>query len=89
MRNENQTAQQDKTKSTEVQLTIMLILVSSLFVILLLQFEIREIYYSIVSKGETPKQYAVFTFVIDVTYELYNTNYGINFYLYFFFRDEV
>ena len=88
MRNENQTAQQDKTKSSEVQLTIMLILVSSLFVIFLLPFEIREIYYSIVSKGETPKQYAVFTFVFDVTYELYNANYGINFYLYFVSRTK-
>ena len=61
----------------------MLILVSSLFVILLLPFEIREIYYSIVNKAETPKQYAIFTFVFDITYELYNTNFGIKFYLYF------
>ena len=80
MRNQNQTGKQDT--NTEMQLTIMLILVSSLFVIFLLPFEIREIYYTIFSK-ETPKQYAVFTFVFDVTYELYNTNYGINFYLYF------
>ena len=83
MRNENQTVQQDKNKSTEVQLTIMLILVSSLFVILLLPFEIREVYYSMVNKAETPKQYAIFTFVFDITYELYNANFGINFYLYF------
>ena len=78
----NQTGQ-DKTKGTEVQLTIMLILVSSLFVILLLPFEMREIYYTIFSKAETPKQFAIFIFVFDVTYELYNVNYGINFYLYF------
>ena len=83
MRNGNQRTQQDKNRGTEVQLTIMLILVSSLFVILLLPFEIREIYYSIVNKAETPKQYAIFTFVFDITYELYNTNFGINFYLYF------
>ena len=83
MRNENQTVQQEKNKNTEVQLTIMLILVSTLFVILLLPFEIREIYYSYVSKVETPKQYAVFLFIFDVTYELYNLNYGINFFLYF------
>ena len=61
----------------------MLILVSSLFVLLLLPFEIREIYYTIFSKEETPKQYAIFIFVFDVTYELYNVNFGINFYLYF------
>ena len=82
MRYINRTGQ-DKTKGTEVQLTIMLILVSSLFVILLLPFEIREIYYTIFSKAETPKQFAIFIFVFDVTYELYNINYGINFYLYF------
>ena len=34
MRNENQTVQQEKNKNTEVQLTIMLILVSSVFIIL-------------------------------------------------------
>ena len=82
MRNLNRTSQ-DKAKGIEVQLTIMLILVSSLFVILLLPFEFREIYYSYVSKAETPKQYAIFIFVFDVTYELYNVNFGINFYLYF------
>ena len=83
MRNENQTVQQDKNKSTEVQLTIMLILVSLVFIVLLLPFEMREIYYTIFSKAETPKQYAIFIFVFDVTYELYNANYGVNFYLYF------
>ena len=83
LRNENQTVQQEKNKNTEVQLTIMLILVSSVFIILLLPFEMREIYYTIFSKAETAKQYAIFIFVFDVTYELYNANYGINFYLYF------
>ena len=83
MRHTTQTRDRDSVKSTEVQLTIMLILVSSLFVILLLPFEVREIYYSIVSKAETPKQFATFVFVLDFTYELYNLNYGINFYLYF------
>ena len=83
MRNGNQTGQQDRNRSIEVQLTVMLILVSTLFVILLLPFEIREIYYSYVSKAETPKQYTVFLFIFDITYELYNLNYGINFFLYF------
>ena len=83
MRNGNQTGQQDRNRSIEVQLTVMLILVSFLFVILLLPFEIREIYYSYVSKAETPKQYTVFLFIFDITYELYNLNYGINFFLYF------
>ena len=82
MRYINRTGQ-DKTTGIEVQLTIMLILVSSLFVILLLPFEIREIYYTIFSKAETPKQFAIFIFVFDVTYELYKANYGIDFYLYF------
>ena len=83
MRNQNQTVIKDKTKSTEVQLAVMLILVSSLFVILLLPFEIREIYYTIFSKARTPKEYAIFIFVFDITFELYNMNNGINFYLYF------
>ena len=61
----------------------MLILVSFLFVVLLLPFEIREIYYTIFSKAETPKEYAIFIFVFDITFELYNVNNGINFYLYF------
>ena len=71
----------DKTKSSEIQLTIMLLLVSTVFVVLLLPFEIWAIYYSIFSKSKTPEQYAKFVFMFDVTYELYNLNYGINFYL--------
>ena len=66
MHNQNQTGKQNT--NTEMQLTIMLILVSSLFVILLLPFEIREIYYTIFSKDATPKQYAIFTFIFDVTH---------------------
>ena len=79
MRSGNQTGDQTKTKSTEVQLTVMLILVSFTFIILILPFEIRELY---TSKAKTPQQVALFTFLFDVTYELTNVNYGINFYLY-------
>ena len=80
--NENQMGW-DQNKSSEIQLTIMLLLVSTVFVVLLLPFEIWAIYYSIFSKSKTPEQYAKFVFMFDVTYELYNVNYGINFYIYF------
>ena len=80
--NENQMGW-DRNKSSEIQLTIMLLLVSAVFVVLLLPFEIWTIYYSIFSKSKTPEQYAKFVFMFDVTYELYNVNNGINFYLYF------
>ena len=64
MRSENQPGEADKNKSTEVQLTVMLILLSTLFDTLLLPFQIREIYYSYISKSGTPKQYAVFLFAL-------------------------
>ncbi len=72
-----------KSKSnSERQITIMLILVSVMFVVLLLPFEIRDNYYLYAGKPTNPKDFATFVFLFLFTFELFNLNYGINFFLY-------
>ena len=83
LRQDAKTGQQhSRNRTTEVQLTIMLILVSSMFIILLLPFESWTIYLRVSEKFKTPKEFARFTFIFNIVYELYMINYGINFYLY-------
>ena len=69
-------------KSTERQVTVMLILVSVMFIILLLPFEIRDLYHYYSSQPSTPKEFANFVFSFRLTKEIFNLNYGINFFLY-------
>ena len=68
-------------KSAESQLTIMLLLVTTLFFILLCPTYIRFIYL-LLTEQDTPRQYAVSMFLYQVTSKLYTTNSGINFLLY-------
>ena len=83
MRQDTRTGpQHNRNKTTEIQLTIMLILVSSMFIVLLLPFESWTIYLRVSEKFKTPKEFARFTFIFNIVYELYMINYGINFYLY-------
>ena len=68
-------------KSAENQLTIMLLLVTLLFSILLIPTYIRFIYLTFV-KSDTPLKYARSMLIFQVTYKLYVTNSGVNFFLY-------
>ena len=73
--------QQRNIKSAENQLTIMLLLVTMLFLILLFPAYIRFIYSTFVGR-ETPVKFATSVLMFEVTHKLYNTNNGINFFLY-------
>ena len=81
----NQTASQgtgrrQKTmKSAENQVTIMLLLVTTLFLILLWPTYFRFIYLSL-AKRDTPLEYAKLMLLYQVTAKLYITNIGINFF---------
>ena len=68
-------------KSAEKQLTIMLLLVTFLFSILLIPTYIRFIYLTLV-KSDTPEKYARAILLFQITYKLYATNNGVNFFLY-------
>ena len=72
---------QNKMKNTEIQLSIMLLLVTTLFLILMIPSYIRFFYSSFV-KGDTPARYAFLMFFFQLSYKLYKTNSGINFFLY-------
>ena len=74
-------ARQKALKSVENQLTIMLLLVTTLFLILLLPTYIRFIYAAFVTSN-TPHKYATSMFVFELSYKLYVTNSGVNFFLY-------
>ena len=80
-RNKGMDTRQRAMKSAESQLTIMLLLVSTLFIILLLPIYIRLIYVTFVvitSPSEHPSSILFF----QITYKLLTTNSGINFFLY-------
>ena len=74
-------ARQKSMKNAENQLTIMLLLVTTLFLILLLPTYIRFIYAAFVI-SDTPYKYATTMFIFEFSYKLYVTNSGINFFLY-------
>ena len=68
-------------KSVENQLTIMLLLVATLFLILLFPAYFRFVY-TVFAERDTPRQYARVLLVSQITGKLYTTNSGINFFLY-------
>ena len=70
------------SNNSERQITIMLILVSVTFLVLLLPFEVRTIYYSFKGQPDNPKAFAVHNFLFILTIDLFGVNYGINFFLY-------
>ena len=72
---------QNAMKSAENQLTIMLLLVTTLFLILLIPTYVRFIYLTFL-KRDTPSKYALSIFLMQLTYKLFTTNSGINFFLY-------
>ena len=72
---------QKTMKSVENQVTIMLLLVTTLFLILLCPAYIRFIYLAF-AQLDTPLAYARAMFIYQVTANLYISNSGINFFLY-------
>ena len=91
--NADTTNKRQKTmKSADNQLTIILLLVTTLFSILLLQTFIRFIYFSLVERN-TPSKYATSVLLFQITFKLFTTNHAINFFLYCIsgktFRDDL
>ena len=72
---------QKTMKSAENQLTTMLLLVTTLFLILVVTTYIRFIYAAFVT-SDTPSEYATSSLISEMSYQLYVTNSGINFFLY-------
>ena len=72
---------QKTMKSAENQLTTMLLLVTTLFLLLLLPTYIRFIYAAFI-KSNTPSKFATSILIFEISYKLYVTNSGINFFLY-------
>ena len=72
---------QKTMKSAENQLTKMLLLVTTLFLILLIPTYFRFIYLTLV-KRDTPAKFAGSFLFFHITHKLYSTNNGINFFLY-------
>ena len=72
---------QNKMKITENQLTIMLLLVTTLFLILMTPAYVRYVYTQF-ANIDTPGKYAGFVFYFHLSQKLYLTNNGINFFLY-------
>ena len=85
-------ARQKKMKSVENQLTTMLLLVTTLFLILQIPTYIRYMYISFVRQG-TPSKYAASILFSTITYALSISNNGINLFLYCVsgkkFRDDL
>ena len=80
-KDQGQETRQKNMKSAENQLTIMLLLVTILFTILLIPAYIRFIYLTFV-KRDTPSKIASSLLFFQITFKLYTTNNGINFFLY-------
>ena len=72
---------QNKMKNTENQLTIMLLLVTTLFLILMTPAYVRFLCTLFVTR-DTPAKYASFLLFYHATHNLYSTNNGTNFFLY-------
>ncbi len=72
---------QKAMKSVESQLTVMLLLVTTLFLILMIPTYIRFMFTTFASR-DTPRKYADMQLFYHVTHKLYHTNNGINFFLY-------
>ena len=90
--NKGMETRQKTVKSAENQLTVMLLLVTTLFLILLIPPYIRFIFMTFFAP-DTPDKYGIAMLLYQISHKLYHTNNGINFFLYFFsgqkFRNEL
>ena len=75
------TKREENMKNNEKQITTMLLLVTTLFLILMFPTNIRFVYSNFVAR-DTPTKYANLMFFYHLSYTLYITNNGINFFLY-------
>ena len=69
-------------QKAQKQLIIMLLSISSTYLVLTIPFEAREIYLYYVTYANTPEGFAENFFAFAVTHELITVNSGINFFLY-------
>ena len=74
-------SRQTSMKKAENQLTSMLLMVTTLFLILLLPTYTRYIYSAFVV-SDTPSKFSASFLFFEISYKLYVTNSGINFFLY-------
>ena len=72
----------DKRKQIENQLAIMSVIIALANMLLFLPNNIIFIIYQFVVPDETPNSYARFYFLVHLSFRLYATNFGINFFLY-------
>ena len=72
---------QKTMKNTESQLTVMLLLVTTLFLILMIPTYMRFLYTTFDAR-DTPEKYAKLIFFYHLSNKLYHTNNGINFFPY-------
>ena len=72
---------QRKMKTAENQLTVMLLLVTILYLVLQIPSYIRNIYAKFATQ-DTPGKYASYILILLLTYALPITSSGINFFLY-------
>ena len=79
--NRGMETRQKTMKNSEKQVTIMLLLVTTLFFILLCPTYVRFVYLVFATR-DTPLDYANYILFVQVTYKLYVSNSGINFFLY-------
>ena len=70
------------SQKAQKQLIIMLLVISSTYLVLTIPFEAREIYSYYDTYGNSPESIAENYFIFAVTYELITINSGINFFLY-------
>ena len=80
-RNKGTDTRQRKMQNAENQLTIMLLMVSILFTILLIPTYVRTVFVNFF-KIDSPSKYASYYLFFQMTIKLASTNNGINFFLY-------
>ncbi len=66
----------------EMQLTVMLMLVSFIFLLLSLPQYVRYIVFNLIDYEKTPWLHAIYTMCYQISHKLYITNAGVNFFLY-------
>ncbi len=74
-------SKEERRRSVENQLTTMLLLVTTLFVVLMLPTYARFITFAFVPRG-TPRRFAALQLFYHISHKLYHTNNAINFFLY-------
>jgi hypothetical protein len=71
-----------ETQSSDIQLVVMLMLVSFAFLFLTLPICVRYILANVLDHENNPYHHAVYTFLYHLTQKLTATNNAVNFYLY-------